>query len=55
VENSNPLGGTVDLGLLQGLQVLVDREGDLGKLSLVVMVERVWKPQPLLEVEEDYL
>jgi hypothetical protein len=33
----------------------VAREGDLENLSLVVMEEREWKPQPLLEVEEDYL
>jgi hypothetical protein len=33
----------------------VAREGDLEHLNLVVMEEREWKPQPLLEVEEDYL
>jgi hypothetical protein len=44
VGKSNPFGGSVDLGLLlripKGLQVLVDREGDLENLSLVVMEER---------------
>jgi hypothetical protein len=57
--NSNPFGGSVDLGLLlripTGLQVLVAREGDLEHLSLVGMEEREWKPQPLIEVEEEYL
>jgi hypothetical protein len=59
VGNSNPFGGSVDLGLLlripKGLQVQVAREGDLQHLSLVVMEEIEWKPQPLLEVEDDYL
>jgi hypothetical protein len=57
--NSNPFGGSVDLGLLlripKGLQVLVSREGDLEHLRLVVTEEREWKPLLLLEVEEDYL
>jgi hypothetical protein len=48
VGKSNPFGGSVDLGLLlripKGLQVLVAREGDLGKISLVAMVEREMKP-----------
>jgi hypothetical protein len=46
--NSNPFGGSVDLGLLlrirKGFQVLVAREGDLVNLSLTLMVAREWKP-----------
>jgi hypothetical protein len=33
----------------------LDREGDLGKLSLGVMEEREYESQPLLEVEESFI
>jgi hypothetical protein len=33
----------------------VAREGDLEHLSLVGMEKREWKPQPLIEIEGEYL